>query len=221
MDITDASFNTATISAPFPMDGLSHHCAGVYSNHFMAIYVDAVLMAATNTAVTPGSAPGSGLFFGGNDLGGFAFGGIIDRIRISNTALSPQQFFIFPITSADGIPDSWRLTYFGAGFATDPRALASADPDGDGFSNYLEYVNGTSPVNAASPFIITNIRPAPLLTFATQPNSIYQVLRTQSVPTTNWVPVSPPITATGSSTTFVDTTATNSVYIYRLQLIGP
>src|SRR6185436_8068841 len=39
----------------------------------------------------------------------------------------------------DGIPDSWRLQYFGAGYQTDPRVVGDADPDGDGLTNYQEY----------------------------------------------------------------------------------
>jgi sugar lactone lactonase YvrE len=48
----------------------------------------------------------------------------------------------------DGIPDSWRVQYFGS--VSDPRALATADPDGDGASNYQEYLGGTNPVDANS-----------------------------------------------------------------------
>src|SRR5689334_17236596 len=50
----------------------------------------------------------------------------------------------------DGIPDAWRLRYFGPEFATDSRALATADPDGDGANNYLEYITGTDPLDGAS-----------------------------------------------------------------------
>jgi sugar lactone lactonase YvrE len=53
-------------------------------------------------------------------------------------------------TINDGIPDSWRQQYFGAGFATDPRAAATADPDGDGAINFQEYLAGTNPLDPNS-----------------------------------------------------------------------
>jgi hypothetical protein len=42
----------------------------------------------------------------------------------------------------DGLPDSWEIHYFG-----DLRQGADDDPDGDGFSNLAEYLDGTSPID--------------------------------------------------------------------------
>ncbi|MDE3066157.1 MAG: hypothetical protein KGJ60_01255 [Verrucomicrobiota bacterium] len=50
-------------------------------------------------------------------------------------------------TDADGLPDSWELTYFG-GLST----CATDDPDGDGQNNLFEYVAGLNPTNPASVF---------------------------------------------------------------------
>ena len=44
-----------------------------------------------------------------------------------------------------GLPDAWQLQYSGR-LGVDPNA----DPDGDGVSNYLEYLDGTNPTNANS-----------------------------------------------------------------------
>ena len=52
------------------------------------------------------------------------------------------------VNPADGIPAEWRIKYFGS--VNDPRALATADPDGDGANNYQEYLSGTSPLDALS-----------------------------------------------------------------------
>jgi hypothetical protein len=66
------------------------------------------------------------------------------------------------VQAGDGIPDSWRLRYFGPNFATDPRAVATADPDGDGTNNYQEFLAGTDPLNPDS----VNRVPVSISTFA-------------------------------------------------------
>ena len=44
-----------------------------------------------------------------------------------------------------GLPVAWELTYFGA-----TGVDANADPDGDGVSNYQEFLDGTDPTSANS-----------------------------------------------------------------------
>jgi len=46
---------------------------------------------------------------------------------------------------ADGLPDSWEMTYFG-----NLSQIPGADPDGDGDTNVAEFVNGSAPNNKAS-----------------------------------------------------------------------
>ncbi len=50
---------------------------------------------------------------------------------------------------------SWQVQYFGS--TNNPSADPNADPDGDGASNYFEYLTGTNPTNSASVFRITGI----------------------------------------------------------------
>jgi glucose/arabinose dehydrogenase len=50
----------------------------------------------------------------------------------------------------------WQLNYFGSTNASNAAQLA--DPDADGAKNYLEYLIGTSPTNAASAWGISIIR---------------------------------------------------------------
>jgi hypothetical protein len=61
-------------------------------------------------------------------------------------------------TLGDGIPDSWRMKYFGS--VNSPDALAAADPDGDGATNFQEYLDGTNPlVGDALPSPLIGISP--------------------------------------------------------------
>lgn len=53
-------------------------------------------------------------------------------------------------TIGDGVLDWWRLQYFGTPLATDSVSCAACDPDGDGYSNFQEYLAGTDPTNSVS-----------------------------------------------------------------------
>lgn len=57
-------------------------------------------------------------------------------------------------SDGDGLLDSWEITHFGS--ISDSRAISTADPDGDGFSNLSEYTSGTIPVNSSSRLAFIN-----------------------------------------------------------------
>lgn len=48
----------------------------------------------------------------------------------------------------DGLPDWWERWYF----LSETAASRDADSDGDGMTNYQEYLTGTDPTNPASRF---------------------------------------------------------------------
>ncbi len=61
-----------------------------------------------------------------------------------NTTVSQCQVDMNKDSNHNGIPDWWETKYFGCPTC----ANASADPDGDGLSNYQEYLHQTSPLMA-------------------------------------------------------------------------
>ncbi|MGO9243638.1 MAG: hypothetical protein ACLQDC_02570 [Verrucomicrobiia bacterium] len=52
----------------------------------------------------------------------------------------------------DGIPDWWRVMYFGVCTTTDTNSCATCDPEGDGYSNLEKYLYGLNPLQYYGPF---------------------------------------------------------------------
>lgn len=62
---------------------------------------------------------------------------------------------------SEGIPDSWRRSYFGnANPSVGLKHHAGDDADGDGYSNLQEFLFGSNPTNATSNLRITSFGPA-------------------------------------------------------------
>lgn len=61
-------------------------------------------------------------------------------------------------TDGDGIPNWWSLGYFDHATGQDgDQSQAGDDPDGDEFSNLLEYIAGTDPLDSASHLHVSEI----------------------------------------------------------------
>jgi hypothetical protein len=120
---------------------------------------------------------------------------------------------------ADGISAVWRERYFGPGYLTDPRVVAEADPDGDGFSNLIEYQAGTHPLDPASaPWIEAAIQAVPLVSWESVPGRKYRVWRKLTVETPDWTVLVPSIEAGETHAAYVDVTAPKTA-IYRIELL--
>ena len=121
-----------------------HHIAGSYDGATMQVYVDGAIVGSqlASGSVAVVDAP---LRMG-------LLSGQLDDVRLYNQALPPD--YVSGLVNADsvgdGIPDWWRKHYFGSSSSTNSRSCVSCDLDGDGFSNWEEYLNGTDPNNAIS-----------------------------------------------------------------------
>ncbi|MCS7064201.1 MAG: hypothetical protein NZM04_09210 [Methylacidiphilales bacterium] len=86
----------------------------------------------------------------------------------------------------------------------------NADNDGDGLTNEQERQAGTNPLDANSLLAIESIEPLAnnhfKLTWKSVAGKTYQVQFTDNLSTPNWQNLGSPITATGSTTQFTDTT---------------
>ena len=96
----------------------------------------------------------------------------------ANTTNTFTATYAMVDTDGDGLPDIWELEYFGSATGANPQA----DDDGDGVSNYAEYIAGTHPTEASSVLALTTINVLTnsgqlILTWPSVAERAYTVLR--------------------------------------------
>ncbi|MDB6017189.1 MAG: Alpha-amylase [Pedosphaera sp.] len=150
---------------------------------------------------------------------------VVDNARISGLQV---RKIAEVYSDTDGIPDWWRLAYFGhpLGQAND-SSRGSDDVDGDGVSNLTEFLAGTDPLNVASfpslpAFSIGQIVVAGSdvqLSCATAAIWTYQLQCRDSLDTaSSWVNIGPAVSGTGGNMLLSATgNATNATRFYRVQ----
>jgi hypothetical protein len=117
----------------------------------------------------------------------------------------------------DGIPDSWRLLWFGT--VSNALSAANADPDGDGASNWAEYVAGTNPLDATSLFQFmpgNTFSPSSFtMQWSSVANKLYSIQCAYGTPAGNWTTLATNILGNGQTMQWTDSNATGKAEFYR------
>ena len=158
-------------------------------------------------------------------------------VRFDHISASPNGLGVFPqqvvagvLTVSDrsgsswqdGIPDLWRLRYFGA--VSNLLSAAAADADGDGVSNWMEFRTGTDPNDVLSKLQLqtascrTNNSPGLRLSWPTVPNRRYVVESSPVLGGTNWLAVATNLPGSGMLREFIDTNLSSGPRFYRVRI---
>jgi hypothetical protein len=123
----------------------------------------------------------------------------------------------------DGLDDLFQRRYFP--LFTASEAGPEADPDGDGYSNRLEYLAGTNPTDQASHPVVRINRlvmtpQGAVLDWNGISGKRYQVLSRSGLSTADrWTPTGPVLTALETNVQHTDPTATNRAGFYCVQVL--
>ena len=141
------------------------------------------------------------------------------RMPVGNIAVTATYRMIDSV--GDGIPDTWRATYFaGDGTSTNAQSAIDADPDGDGQTNGEEYSAGTSPTDAASVLKLADLQVGNNtidIGFLSAAGRRYQLEGTSSLTAPDWATMMYSIAGDGAwkHAHFNDATTSNRFYRIR------
>ena len=126
---------------------------------------------------------------------------------------------LVPDYNFDGLDDRFQRKYFFP--FTSTNAAPNADPDGDGFVNYAEYVAGTDPTNPASFLKLLSTTTASngtTVVWQSVAGKHYQLMSRTDLASGSWQNVGSLVTANGATAQQRDNSATNGARFYRVQV---
>ena len=117
---------------------------------------------------------------------------------------------------------NWRMANFGTTQSTG-NAADAADPDGDGWSNALEYAAGTNPNDSSSALKISQIQASGnnmMVSFPTVLGKYYRLERSDTLQSNSWTTVQDNVAGTGAAVQVTDSSgAMQPKRFYRLILL--
>jgi hypothetical protein len=117
----------------------------------------------------------------------------------------------------NSISDAWEMYYFGV---VSTNRTQNTDTDGDGMTDYAEFIAGTNPTNAASnlKFLSASLQTNRLVKFqwSAIPGRIYQVQTSTNLQA--WSPLTDWLQAKVSPMTYVTTNSASGAHLYRVQV---
>jgi hypothetical protein len=135
---------------------------------------------------------------------------------VSNDVANPKTRID---SDGDGMPDDWESFYFGSNTAASP----TADDDGDGMSNYAEFVAGTNPKDPTDnlvPLSASSDGTTVTLTFRSVPLKRYQPEYTDDLTGASWASLGSIRAADSNTLTVLDTPGAGSTKrFYRLRVL--
>lgn len=142
------------------------------------------------------------------------------NVLTAGGTLSFHGLYTFADANTNGIPDGWEALHFGV---VAPERTAHTDTDGDGMSDWAEFVAGTAPHNPPPPFRLTAARLADgqvNLLWPSVTNHSYRVWVSTNLQV--WTPWSGWFGAGGPITSFALPAPTNPVpHFFRVEAAPP
>jgi hypothetical protein len=125
--------------------------------------------------------------------------------------------YTFIDANHNGISDAWENYYFGS---AGTNRTQFTDSDGDGMSDYAEFIAGTNPTNAASRFIFLSaaVQTNRLvqLQWAAVPGRLYQLENSTNL--VHWTPLTGWLQASASPMSYSGTNAVSGSQYFRVQV---
>jgi hypothetical protein len=159
------------------------------------------------------------------------------RVHFDHLSASPNGIGVFPsqftdglVTVADrsasswndGIPDSWRLRYFGS--VSNVLSAAAADADGDGVTNWDEFRSGSNPLDQLSKLrLLSSVWPGNRaggvrLQWPTGLNRRYILEYCTDFGSGRWLPILTNLIGDGGLREYIDSSAAAGGRFYRVRV---